>query len=107
LDSGWDLATPKGLIDAGFPLPEIHVLKTLKCYDEEFLTAEELAPKLKVQTDTIYRLVRSDAIPHTRINHKILRFRLSEVQKALAEHYHVPAKPMARRPFPKRKLESK
>jgi excisionase family DNA binding protein len=80
-------------------------LKTLKpCY-EELLTAEELAPKLKVQTGTVYQLVRRDAIPHVRINHKILRFRLSEVQKALAELYHNPAKPVARRPFPKRKKE--
>jgi excisionase family DNA binding protein len=89
----------------GFPLPEIYVLKTLKPRYEELLTAEELAPKLKIQTGTVYRLVRSDVIPYTRLNHKILRFRLSEVQKALTEHYHVPAKPVARRPFPKRKKE--
>jgi excisionase family DNA binding protein len=81
-------------------------LKTLKLSDEELLTAEELAPRLKVRTDTIYRLVRAEAIPYTRLNHKILRFRLSEVQNALAEHYHVPAKPLTRRPFPKRKKEA-
>jgi excisionase family DNA binding protein len=73
--------------------------------DEELLTAEELAPKIKVQTGTVYQLVRRGDIPYDRINHKILRFRLSEVQKALAEHYHVPAKPLTRRPFPKRKKE--
>jgi excisionase family DNA binding protein len=80
-------------------------LKTLKPSYEELLTADELAPKLKVHVGTVYLLVRRNAIPYERINHKILRFRLSEVQKALAEHYHVPAKPVARRPFPKRKKE--
>jgi hypothetical protein len=72
--------------------------------NEELLTSEELEPELKVTVEAVYQLVRRKVIPHVRLNHKILRFRLSEVREAL-QNYHVPAKPLTRLPFPKRKEE--
>ena len=80
-------------------------MKTIKPCDEELLTPAELAIQLKVRVRTIYELAKRNAVPHVRINHKILRFRLDEVRKAIAEHYYVPAKPLPRRWHPKRKKE--
>lgn len=50
---------------------------------ERYIKASELAEKLGVSEQTIYRLTRSGEIPAYRIG-RMLRYKLSEVEKSRA-----------------------
>jgi excisionase family DNA binding protein len=48
---------------------------------EKLLTIEQVAEALQVKKSTIYSLVCRKRIPHVKLTGKILRFKLSELQK--------------------------
>ncbi len=51
----------------------------------EFLTAAELAGRLRVQLETIRRWTRSSIIPAIRVTGKIVRYDPVDVERALRE----------------------
>jgi len=51
----------------------------------EFLTAAELAARLRLTLDTIRRWTRDDVIPAIRVTSKVVRYDPSEVERALRE----------------------
>lgn len=51
----------------------------------EYLTAEELAKKLRVKSDTIRELARRGKIPAIRISPKVIRFDPAAVDDALRQ----------------------
>lgn len=52
----------------------------------EFLTAAELAERLRVRPGTIRAWGREGRIPIVRLSHRVLRFDLNEVLAALRQH---------------------
>jgi len=48
---------------------------------DELLTAEQVAEALQIKKSTIYSLVCRRRIPYVKLTGRILRFRLSELQK--------------------------
>jgi excisionase family DNA binding protein len=51
----------------------------------DFITAEELAERLRLSADTIRLLARQGRIPSVRIGHKTIRFDLDAVARVLRE----------------------
>jgi excisionase family DNA binding protein len=51
--------------------------------NDELLTAEEVADRLRVKPDTIVVWARQRRIPAHRLSRKVIRFRLSEVIESL------------------------
>ena len=51
----------------------------------EFLTAAELAGRLRVQLETIRRWTRNSIIPAIRVTGKVVRYDPVEVERALRE----------------------
>ena len=51
----------------------------------EFLTAAELAGRLRVQTETIRRWTRDAIIPAIRVTRKVVRYDPVDVERALRE----------------------
>jgi len=51
----------------------------------ELLTATQIARHFQVQPETIREWARSGQIPQIRINGKVRRYRLSDVEQALNE----------------------
>lgn len=50
----------------------------------EFLTAEQLAERLRLTPETIRRWARGKRIPSVRITPKVIRFNWEEVARALS-----------------------
>ena len=48
-------------------------------------SAEELAFRLRMTRDHIYRLCREGTLPHTRINARTIRFDLDEIEAWIAK----------------------
>ncbi len=48
-------------------------------------SAEELAFRLRMTRDHIYRLCREGKLPHTRINARTIRFDLDEIEAWIAK----------------------
>ncbi len=53
---------------------------------EKMMIAGEVASYLRCSTSTVRRMVRRGQIPHYRFG-KLVRFRLSEIERWLALHY--------------------
>ena len=53
---------------------------------ETFLTAEEIAEKLRVPVSTVREWSREGVIPSVRISHKVIRYEWAEVVKAIQQH---------------------
>ncbi len=51
--------------------------------NEELVTIREVAAMLSVSDTTIRRYVAVDGMPHIRVNSRMLRFRLSDVERWL------------------------
>ncbi|MBX3285525.1 MAG: helix-turn-helix domain-containing protein [Actinobacteria bacterium] len=51
-----------------------------------FLTVAEVAAELRVSTMTVYRLIKSEQLPATRVG-KSLRIRADDVERFLAGRY--------------------
>lgn len=49
----------------------------------DFLTARELAERLRVKPTTVQRWMKSGVIPVVRINRKVIRFDAEAVRRAL------------------------
>ncbi|CAN5264910.1 helix-turn-helix domain-containing protein [soil metagenome] len=52
----------------------------------KFLTVAEVAAELRVSTMTVYRLIKSEQLPATRVG-KSLRIRTDDVERFLAGRY--------------------
>jgi len=65
------------------PAPAQRMLSAPQPQVPELLTAQELATALKLNTQTLYRLVRQGLVPAIRIGRKTLRFDLVQVRAAL------------------------
>lgn len=52
---------------------------------DDLLSPEQLCEKLQVKASWIYRQVREESIPYTKVG-KYLRFYRPEIEKWLAEH---------------------
>ena len=50
---------------------------------DEYLTAEELAEKLKVHRETVYRWVKGNKIPILRLENGDYRFKQDEVEQVM------------------------
>lgn len=50
---------------------------------DEYLTAEELAEKLKVHRETVYRWVKGNKIPFLRLENGDYRFKQDEVEQVM------------------------
>ncbi len=53
---------------------------------QELLTPEEVAKMLKVDRRTVYYWIEQKKINHIRINRKVIRFRLYDVEEFLQKH---------------------
>jgi excisionase family DNA binding protein len=53
--------------------------------NEPLLKIDELAVRLRTKRRAVERMVQARKIPVVRINRRVLRFRWSEVEKALAK----------------------
>ncbi len=51
-----------------------------------FLTVSEVADELRVSSMTVYRLIKSEQLPATRVG-KSLRIRIDDVERFLAGRY--------------------
>ena len=52
----------------------------------QFLTVAEVADELRVSSMTVYRLIKSEQLPATRVG-KSLRIRIDDVERFLAGRY--------------------
>jgi len=58
-------------------------LKKKEVVMDEYLTAEELAEKLKVHRETVYRWVKGNKIPFLRLENGDYRFKQDEVEQVM------------------------
>jgi excisionase family DNA binding protein len=59
---------------------------------EALLTYEELRRLLHLPLGTLYALVHDQRIPHLRLGKRLVRFRVSDVERWLAERAVLPVK---------------
>jgi excisionase family DNA binding protein len=84
------VATTTANRDAGQPLPGRADL-AVRQYDEEILTADEVAGLLRLDRKTVYEAARSGSLPCLRLG-KILRFSRQAVLETLMQGRVAPAK---------------
>lgn len=53
---------------------------------EQLLTPEEVAKLLKINKRTVYYWIEKRLINYIRINHKVVRFRLTDVEELIQKH---------------------
>ena len=62
----------------------------------ELVSAEEVADHFNVSVEAVRRWAREGRIPSFRVNQRIIRFRLTDVERTLAHPAEVRADPQAR-----------